>query len=188
MSQSATPAICCFSPVSLPITAAFDGPQLTSDGGLVWLAEADAALGLCATLTAHLPGWRTGPVRHALDTLLRQRVFQIACGYEDQDDADTLRADPLLKLVCGRLPGDPDLASQPTLSRLENAVDFKACYRLAQALFGVYLAQREQPDRPTHILIDADSTDDPTHGDQEGSAYHGYYEQYMVRHEVARSE
>jgi len=177
--QSATPTISCFSPVSVPIEASFDGPQLTSDGGLVWLVEADAALGLCAALTAHLSDWRTGSVQHSLETLVRQRIFQIACGYEDQDDADTLRSDPVLKLVCGRLPGDPDLASQPTLSRFENAVDFKACYRVAQALVGVYLAERERPDRPTHILIDADSTDDPTYGDQEGSAYHGYYEQHM---------
>ena len=74
-------------------------------------------------------------VRHALETLVRQRVFQIACGYEDQDDADTLRSDPLLKLVCGRLPETgADLASQPTLSRLENAVSATTCYRLAVAV------------------------------------------------------
>jgi len=179
VSQSATPTISCFSSTSLPLMASFDGPQLTSDGGLVWLAEADVALGLCASLATDLPDWRTGSVRHSLETLVRQRIFQIACGYEDQDDADTLRSDPLLKLVCGRLPGDPDLASQPTLSRFENAVDSKACYRLARALLDIYLQEREQPHRPTHILIDADSTDDPTYGDQEGSAYHGYYQQHM---------
>ncbi len=111
MSQSATPPISCFSPLSLPIDARFDGPQLTSDGGLVWLAEADAALGLCAALTTQLPDSRTGPVRHSLEILVRQRIFQIAYNYEDQNDADTLRSDRLLKLVCGRLPGDPDLAS-----------------------------------------------------------------------------
>jgi hypothetical protein len=70
---------------------------------------------------------------------VRQRVFQIACGYEDQDDADTLRRDPLLKLACGRLAGAADLASQPTLSRLENAVDARACYRLGVALLQLYL-------------------------------------------------
>jgi hypothetical protein len=157
----------------------FDGPQLTSDGGLCWLSEADTALDLCTGLAACIPEWRSGPVRHSLETLVRQRVFQIACGYEDQDDADTLRSDPLLKLVCGRLLDGPDLASQPTLSRLENAVDFKACYRLARALLNVYLQERGRSDRPTHILIDADSTDDPTYGDQDGSAYHGYYGQHM---------
>ena len=122
-------------------------------------------------------------VRHSLATLVRQRVFQIACGYEDQNDAATLRADPLLKLVCGRLPETgADLASQPTLSRLENAVRATTCYRLAVALGAVYLAERARlapGGRPTRILLDLDGTDDPTHGHQEGTAYHGYYGQHM---------
>ncbi len=118
---------------------------LTSDGGLPWLSEAEAALGVCAAFAACVPEWRRGPVRHALATLVRQRVLQIACGYEDQDDADTLRTDPLLKLVCGRLPETgADLASQPTLSRLENAVDRRVCYRLAVALGDLYLRERER--------------------------------------------
>jgi hypothetical protein len=166
-------------PTSRSIEASFDGPQLTSDGGLVWLAEADAALGLCAALARQIPEWRTGPVTHALETLVRQRVFQIACGYEDQNDAATLRHDPLLKLVCGSLPTDGPLASQPTLSRLENAVDARTCYQLAHALLELYLTERERPEDPAHILIDADSTDDPTYGDQEGSAYHGYYGEHI---------
>src|SRR6516225_7772094 len=91
-------------PTRLPLEAAFDGGRLTSDGGLPWLAAADQALRLCDALAACIPDWRHGAVRHSLATLVRQRVFQIACGYADQDDADTLRRDPLLKLVCGRLP------------------------------------------------------------------------------------
>jgi hypothetical protein len=86
----------------------------------------------------------------------------------------------LLKLVCGRRPeSDPDLASQPTLSHLENAVDRRACERLAHALLAVYLRAREQDGAPTHVLLDIDSTDDPTHGEQQGSTYHGYYRQHM---------
>jgi hypothetical protein len=169
----------------VPIEASFDGPQLTSDGGLVWLAEADAALGLCAALARVIPDWRTGPVQHSLELLIRQRVFQIACGYEDQNDADTLRHDPLLKLVCGRLPSDPPLASQPTMSRLEKAVDARTCYQLSVALLAIYLRARGHAGRPARIVLDFDGTDDPAHGNQEGTAYHGYYEQYMPRHEVA---
>src|ERR687886_783244 len=151
--------------VGLPLEAAFDAGRLTSDGGLPWLAAADQALGLCAALAACVPEWRRGPVRHSLAALVRQRVFQIACGYEDQNDADTLRSDPLLKLVCGRRPeSEGDLASQPTLSRLENAVDRHACVRLAHALLDIYLRARERDGRPTHLVIDIDSTDDPTHG------------------------
>jgi hypothetical protein len=113
--------------VGVPLEAAFDAGRLTSDGGLPWVAEADRSLGLCDLLAGCIPDWRQRVVRHSLATLVRQRVYQIACGYEDQDDADTLRRDPLLKLVCGRRPErGADLASQPTMSRLENAVDRRA--------------------------------------------------------------
>lgn len=167
-------------PAALPLEVRFDGGRLTSDGGLAWLSEAEMHLGVCAALAAQVPEWRRGPVRHSLATLVRQRVFQIACGYEDQHDAATLRTDPLLKLVCGRLPDSgADLASQPTLSRLENAADAKTCYRLAQALLGIYLRERERAGMPRRIVLDLDSTDDPTHGHQEHSAYHGYYRQHM---------
>lgn len=159
---------------------AFDAGQLTSDGGLVWLGHADDQLGLSGAYAAQLRDWRHGPVRHPLALLVRQRLLQIACGYEDQDDADTLRHDPLLKLVCGRHPAqDADLASQPTLSRLENAVDRRACYRLAHALVAVYLHERERSGVPTAVLLDLDGTDDPAHGAQEGTASHGYYREHM---------
>jgi hypothetical protein len=164
----------------LPLEAVFDAGRLTSDGGLPWLAEADEALGLCAALAACVPEWRQRIVRHSLATLVRQRVYQIACGYEDQDDADTLRTDPLLKLVCGRRPvSGADLASQPTFSRLENAVDRHAIEALAAAIVAVYIAQRGRAGAPCRLLLDLDGTDDPAHGDQEGVRYHGYYRQHM---------
>jgi hypothetical protein len=160
--------------------ATFDAGRLTSDGGLPWLAEADQALGLCAALASRVPEWRHGPVHHSLLELVRQRVFQIACGYADQNDADTLRSDPLLKLVCGRLPeSSTDLASQPTLSRLENAVDRHACEALAEALVGIYIQQRQQVGTPRHLVLDLDGTDDPAHGRQPEMAYHGFYRQHM---------
>ena len=178
--DSATSPI-TFATVPLPLEATFDGERLTSDGGLPWLAEADAALGLCAALAGCVPEWRRRAGRHSLVGLVRQRVYQIACGYEDQDDADALRADPLLKLVCGQLPvSGAALASQPTLSRLENAADRRACYRLARALAEVYLRERGRGGAPARILLDLDGTDDPAHGDQEGVAYHGYYRQRML--------
>lgn len=163
-----------------PVDATFDLDALTSDGGLVWLAEADAALGLSSALAAEIPDWRRRPGRHTLVTLIQQRLYQIACGYEDQNDATTLRHDPLLKQVCGRLPltGTP-LASQPTLSRLENAVDRRTCYRLAVTLVEVYLRERERDGTPQRILLDVDGTADPVHGQQQGSGYHGYFRQHM---------
>jgi hypothetical protein len=115
-----------------------------------------------------------------LETLVRQRVYPIACGYEDQDDADRLRTDPLLKLVCGRLPdsGVP-LASQPTMSRLENHIDRPTAERLAAALVDLYIHERGRHGPPARVLLDFDGTDDPAHGQQEGVAYHGYYDQHM---------
>src|ERR671926_869692 len=176
----ATPSYAFATPTALPLHAPFDGGRLTSDGGVPWLAEADATLGLCALIASFVPEWRKRTGQHSLETLVRQRVFQIACGYEDQDDADTLRHDPLLKLVCGRLPdtGAP-LASQPTLSRLDNAMNRRACYRLAVALVELYLRQREGDGVPKRILLDLDGTDDPTYGAQEGTAYHAFYGQHM---------
>ena len=177
--DSATPTV-TFATAPLPLAATFDGGRLTSDGGLPWLAEAEAVLGLCAAFATATPEWRRGSVQHSRETLVRQRVFQIACGYADQDDADTLRHDPLLKLVCGRLPeGDPALASQPTFSRLENAVTRQACYRLAVTLVEVYRRERGRAGRPARLVLDLDSTDDPTHGQQEGTAYHAHYRQHM---------
>ena len=158
----------------------FDGGQVTSDGGLPWVVQAETALGVCAALAACVPEWRRGGVRHRLVTLVRQRVFQIACGYEDQNDATTLRADPLFKLACGRLPAsEADLASQPTLSRLENAVDRHAVERLAEALVDLYVRERGRAGVPRRIVLDLDGTADPAHGEQEGVAYHGYYRQHM---------
>jgi hypothetical protein len=164
----------------LPLAVDFLGGRLTSDGGLAWVAEADRALGLTAALAAVIPEWRKRRGRHDLATLVAQRVYQIACGYEDQDDADALRADPLLKHVCGRLPDSgADLASQPTFSRLENAIGARTCYRLAVALGEVYLRERGRDGVPTRVLLDLDGTDDPTHGAQEGTAYHGYFRQHQ---------
>jgi len=180
VSQSATAPLRFGPPAPLPLVVDFEGGRLTSDGGWAWVGEADRALGLCAALAAAVPDRRTRRGRHSRLDLLRQRVYQIAAGYEDQNDADHLRTDPLLKLVCGRLPtSGPDLASQPTFSRLENALSATDCYRLALAVGGVYLRERERAGVPERIVLDLDGTDDPTHGEQEGSAYHGYYRQRM---------
>lgn len=179
MSQSATDVLTFAPPVGLALSVDFAGGRLTSDGGWCWVAEADAALGVSETLAHAIPDQRRRS-RHTRLAVLRQRLYQITAGYADQNDADTLRADPLLKVVCGRLPeSDPDLASQPTLSRFENGFSARDCYRLAEALGAVYLRERERGGVPTHLLLDLDSTDDPTHGDQEGRAYHGYYGQHM---------
>jgi Transposase DDE domain group 1 len=146
----------------------------------VWLGEADQSLGICEALAACIPDWRRGPVLRTLPTLVRQRIFQIASGYADQNDATTLRTDPLLKAVCGRLPeSGADLASQPSLSRLENAVDRHACAAMAEAVVTLYIRERQRRGAPTHLVLDVDGTDDAVHGHQEGGAYHGFYRKHI---------
>src|SRR5437763_7841518 len=177
---STGPSFAFPTPTGYAVAARFDAGRLTSDGGLPWLSEADRALDLCAACAACTPERRRGPGRHSLETLVRQRVFQIACGYADQNDADPLRRDPLLKLVCGRLPlSGADWASQPTFSRLENAVERRTSEALAEALVTVYLRERGQAGPPARVRLDLDGTADPAHGQQEGVAYHGYYRQHM---------
>jgi hypothetical protein len=180
MAHSATGAHRFPTLAGVPLEAAFDAGRLTSDGGLPWLAEADQSLTVCEALAACIPEWRRRPV-HSLVTLVRQCVFQIACGYEDQNDATTLRADPLLKLVCGRLPlSGAELASQPTLSRLElQAADRHTVEAIAEALVALYVRERGRGGPPTRVVLDLDGTDDPAHGRQPEMAYHGFYRQHM---------
>ena len=164
----------------LALEAAFDGGRLTSDGGLLWLEKMDSEMGLCEAISECVPEWRTRRGRHSLASLTKQRVFQMACGYEDQNDSDALREDPLFKLCCGSLPeGGLDLASQPTICRMENAATRSSCRRIAEVLFETYLTEREKDGAPERVLLDLDATDDPTHGEQEGSYYHGYYRTHM---------
>jgi hypothetical protein len=180
MSDCATPPVRFETPTPLALEAAFDGGRISSDGGLLWLSKMDSELGLCEAISEHVSEWRKRRGRHPLCSLVRQRVFQIACGYEDQNNSDTLREDPLLKMVCGSLPeSGQELASQPTISRMENAATRRSCHQIAEVLFDLYLRGREKDGTPERVLLDFDSTDDPTHGEQKGSYYHGYYGQHM---------
>ena len=162
------------------VVARFDGGRLSSDAGLLCLYALDQQHGLTAGFASCLKDARDSRyVRHQIRELLTQRSFQIVAGYEDCNDADSLRSDPIFKTVCDRLPeSDPDLASQPTLSRLENSVDSKDLTRLGQWLLETYLKHRKKS-RPEKIILDIDSTDDVTHGQQEFSFYHGYYREHM---------
>jgi hypothetical protein len=180
MDDCATSRMRFETPAKLALEAAFDGGRLTSDGGLTWLAEVDKELGVCQAMAKHIPEWRSRRGRHSMLSLLKQRVYQIACGYEDQNDSNFLRSDPLLQLVCGALPeSGEDLASQPTICRMENAVSARACYQMARALAELYIAQRGKDGAPQKIVLDFDATNDPTHGDQEESYYHGYFEEHI---------
>ncbi len=163
------------------ITARFDGGSLTSDAGWLLFGSLDRQHRLCEGFSSCISESRDRRyVRHDLLKLIRQRVLQIVAGYEDCNDADTLRSDPMLKTVCDQLPeSDPDLATQPTFSRLENSVTKKDLMRLSRWLLGRYVRSLKKR-RPSKIILDLDSTDDHTHGQQEFSFYHGYYRNHIL--------
>jgi len=161
------------------ITADFEGGRITSEGGGLLLREVDRRYAVSEELARCLDDPRDpGRLTHDLTTLVRQRIFSIALGYEDANDAAALRRDPALKTMSERLPeGSGDLASQPTLSRFENMVTQRDLRRLSDCLLDLYLKTHPGPRQV--IVIDIDATDDPTHGSQQLSFFHGYYDEHM---------
>ena len=166
--------------LSKPVVAQFDQHQGSSDGGAILLKAADRRLGLTSALADCLEDERqAGKVQHALHELLTQRVMGIACGYEDANDAARLASDPVHKLLVGRDPIEgQDLASQPTLSRFENAPHRQQLFRLAEALADCVIERhrRRLKGRARRITIDLDPTDDPTHGAQQLALFNGHYD------------
>jgi hypothetical protein len=161
-----------------PVEVDFTGGRLSSNGGLPLLAQLDHRLRLTQRVAACIQDRRL-PVRvqHSLLDLVRQRVYQITAGYEDANDATTLRSDPALKVAVGRGPESaPDLASQPTLSRLEQQVSPAEGQAINQLLLDAFLEQ--QRPAPREIVLDFDPSEDPTHGQQELAFFHGYYGTY----------
>jgi Transposase DDE domain group 1 len=162
-----------------PVVARFDQAHASSDGGAVLLKAIDERLGLTQRLAAGLTDRRQpGKVEHDLVELVQQRVFGIACGYADGNDRARLGHDPVHKLLLDRDPlAGPALASQPTLSRFENAVSRPDLYLASLARADLVIAhhQARLKGRADRITIDLDPTDDPTHGQQELTFFNGHY-------------
>ncbi len=160
------------------IQADFCGGRLTSDGGAPLLREADRSLGLIDAINACIPEPRhpSGTV-HSPRTLLAQRIFGLALGYEDLHDHQSLRQDPLFAILSERGRG-PDLprASPPTLCRLENRVDRKALARIAEVFIETFI--RSHTTAPEELILDFDPTNDPVQGNQDQRFFHGYYDPY----------
>jgi Transposase DDE domain group 1 len=163
----------------LPVDLSFDAPEVSSDGGVILLRQIDERLGLTAGFAACLPDGRDpARVLHDRREQSRQRIFQIALGYADCNDADSLRWDPLLTTACDRTPQDGiGLSSQPTLSRFENAPDGCTLRQLVRFLERSYV--ESLPADTEVVILDIDATDDETHGAQQLSFFHGYYDHYM---------
>ena len=161
-----------------PVTAVFDSPQSSSDDGSLLLKVCDAAVGLTESLASWLrDGRQPGKVVHGVRELLRQRVFAIACGYADGNDASRLRRDPVLKLLAGRDPDQGrDLASQPTLSRFENSIRRRDLREAAKAFAAAVIERQRRRRGVRQIVIDFDPTCDPTHGGQQLSLFSRFYD------------
>ncbi len=162
------------------VVAQFDQRQSSSDGGAILLKAADRRYRLIERLAGCLSDYRqAGKIDHLVEELLAQRVFGIACGYPDANDAARLAGDPIHKMLLGRHPvNGTDLASQPTLSRFENAIERKELYRMGEALAESVIERhaRRLHGRARRITIDLDPTDDPTHGAQQLSLFNGHYD------------
>ena len=154
--------------------------HLSTDAGLLPIRQFDESIGLTEQFAGALLDRRCGPaMKHTYLEMTRSRVFGILAGYADQNDHDALRSDAVFKLVAGRLPEDDDLASQPTLSRFENAITPKSLFRLQDVLLNQFVASFEEP--PTCLTFDIDTFDDTTYGDQQLTFFHGFYGQYQYQ-------
>ena len=156
----------------------FNGGEITTDSGLLLLRQFDAQLALTNKLNGIFNDWRHPVfIEHHTHEMLCQRIYQIAAGYEDCNDANTLRIDPTFQTIVGK--SDP-LASQPTLSRLENHADEETIQRLSAVGLQWFLKHAyNKREAPKEILIDCDATDDPCHGQQEFAFFHGKYGEHM---------
>jgi len=165
-----------------PLVATFDQQHASSDGGAVLLKAADRRYGLIDGFARCLVDDRQpGKVRHTVEDLLAQRIFGLACGYPDGNDADRLAEDPIQKLLLGRDPvAGARLASQPTISRFENGAASQALYAMGSALAGRVIARHRQRlhGRARRITIDLDPTDNPTHGAQQLTFFNGHYDSW----------
>lgn len=162
----------------LPIQIEVSDSPLTSDAGLLPLRQFDERICLTTQFAAVLHDPRDPDlIEHTFLEMVRSRVFGILAGYEDQNDHDTLRTDPILKLIVNRLPEGEDLASQPKLSRFENQNDIPSLFRLRDVFIEQFIASFARP--PITLTFDLDAVDDPTHGSQQLTLFHGFYEQYQ---------
>lgn len=168
-----------FAPINgKKVSARFDDPAVSSDGGALFLREVDRQIGLSERLAQAIADERRqSHVDHRIVDLLRQRAYQISCGYEDANDCDALREDPAIKAAVGRDPAEgAALGSQPTMTRLENAVTVRDLVKLGHTFVDQFIASYEQA--PRLIVLDMDPTADAVHGEQQLALFNAYEDEY----------
>ena len=157
----------------------FDAPNQSSDGGALLIGGLDHTLGLCARIVAAIRDNRqAGKIDHSLREMIEQRIYMLASGHDDLNDAQKLRSDPIFKFMCAAAEGE--LASSSTLCRLENSVTARDLWRIGEALLEWQLnhQRRSRNQKPRIVTLDVDPTDDPTHGQQEFTYFNGHYDTY----------
>ena len=162
----------------LPVTVEPSQAQLTSDAGLLPLRQFDEQIGLTRQFAEALDDPRSPRFcEHTFLEMVRSRIYGILADYEDQNDHDALRYDPVFKLIANRSPDADPLASQPTLSRFENAITIVSLKRLRDLFIDQFIASFATP--PKQLIFDLDAVDDPAHGEQQLVLFHGYFDQYQ---------
>jgi hypothetical protein len=162
----------------LPIVVEPSRAQLSSDAGLLPIRQFDERIGLTRQFAEALDDPRDPElIDHGFLEMARARIYGILADYEDQNDHDTLRYDPVFKLLAGRAPDGPHLASQPTLSRFENAINIRSLKKLRDVFIDQFIASFATP--PPSVTFDMDAVDDPAHGEQQLVLFHGYFDQYQ---------
>jgi Transposase DDE domain group 1 len=173
-----TPMLPGLSPVAgKSVVAKFDGGRLSSDGGLLLLREAEQRLRVADRLAGCIKDPRSPElITHGLADIIRFRLLMIAAGYEDGNDASSLRSDPMFKMALDLTPSDRQLCSQSTISRLENLPDTRALLRMARAMVDLYCSSFHQV--PKRIVLDVDDTFDAVHGGQQLRLFNAHYDEY----------
>jgi hypothetical protein len=158
----------------------FSDLELSSDAGILLARQAEEQVQVCHSLAECIQEWREeSKIKHSLRQLVSQRVYQLVGGYEDANDSNVLRHDPIYKIACERLPLAEQelLASQPTITRLENHVNKREVSAMRRRMVEQFINRYQVA--PKEIVLDIDGWDDPTHGHQQLSCFHGYFEQHM---------
>lgn len=170
-----TAKVFSFSPLSRKkITAQFSGGSITSNAGIVLLREVNKKLSLSKQLAACIQDLRDpSRIDHSYESMLMQRIYGIACGYEDLNDHDALRQDQCFQIACDR---NEPLSSSPTLCRMENNFTREDCARVSQLLVELFIQCHKKA--PDELILDFDATDDPAHGEQECNFFNGFYDEY----------
>src|SRR6202140_2596214 len=159
------------------VVVKFDGGRLSSDGGILTLREIEGRLRVAERMAACIEDPRASKhVTHSMVDIIRFRLLMIAAGYEDGNDADSLRSDPMFKMALDLTPSDRELCSQPTISRLENLPDARALLRVGRAMVDLYCASFNQV--PKRIVLDIDDTFDAVHGEQQLRLFNAHYDEY----------